>query len=102
MRARWNGLTRFRHPGPTTEHLQAVRQVYRKRTGGCSARGRGGLDLVERERRREAAEGVDLLLELRDLLLGLRDCVDAGDEAARRPVLVGSARRTSGPRSRGP
>src|SRR3954451_13683341 len=54
-----------------------------------SARGRGGLGLVERERRRELAERVDLLLALGELLLCERDCVGAGDEAKRRLVQLG-------------
>jgi hypothetical protein len=57
---------------------------------------RRGLDLVERERRREVAEGVDLCLELADLLLGQRDCVGAGDEAARRLLLAGDGQQRLG------
>ena len=56
----------------------------------------GRLDLVERERRREVAERVDLRLELGDLLLGQRDCVGAGDEAARRLLLVGDGQQRLG------
>jgi hypothetical protein len=46
-------------------------------------------DVIAREGRRELAEGVDLLLKLGYLLLGLRDRVGAGDEAAWWLLLVG-------------
>src|SRR5215208_1541839 len=68
----------------------------RERARKGSARGRGGLGLVERERRRVLAERVDLRLELGDLLLGERDCVGAGDEAARRMLLVGDGEQHPG------
>src|SRR5688500_11980145 len=39
---------------------------------------------VERERRGEPSVGLDVLLRLRDLLLGAPDGIGAGDEAPRR------------------
>jgi len=57
---------------------------------GCSALGRGGLTLVECERRRQVTEGVDLLLPFGELLLGLRDRVGTGDETERGLLLVGN------------
>src|SRR6266540_5200652 len=47
-----------------------------------------GRHLVDRQRRRQLAEGVDLLLQGCDLLLGRGDGVGAGDEAAWRLLLV--------------
>jgi hypothetical protein len=40
----------------------------------------GGLNLVERQRGRQIAVGVDLLLQVGDLLLGQGDRVGAGDD----------------------
>ena len=42
----------------------------------------GGRGLVERERRGQLVVGVDLRLEISDLLLGEGDGIGAGDEAA--------------------
>jgi hypothetical protein len=44
---------------------------------------------VEVERRRQITVGGDLRLEIGDLLLGEADPVGAGDEAARRLLLIG-------------
>src|SRR5207302_8554045 len=44
--------------------------------------------LVERERRGQFVVGVDLRLEIGDLLLGEGDGIGAGDEAARRRLLA--------------
>src|SRR5688500_5390231 len=63
---------------------------------GRSARGRGGLGLVERERRREVTEGVDLLLAFGEFLLGLCERVGAGDEPERRLLLVGDGQQRLG------
>src|SRR4051794_32024404 len=52
-------------------------------TSLCSS---SDLDLVERERRREAAVGVDLLLSFGELLLGLSERISTGDETERRPL----------------
>src|SRR6266542_1868359 len=52
------------------------------------------LDLVERQRRRQLTEGIDLLLKHGDLLLGQGDRVGAGDEAARRLLLVSDSQRS--------
>jgi len=46
------------------------------------------LGVVERERRRQVAVGVDLRLEIGDLLFGYGDGIGAGDEAARRRLLA--------------
>src|SRR5439155_20649325 len=46
------------------------------------------LSAVDRQRRRQLAEGVDLLLHRGDLLLGRCDRVGAGDEPSRRRLLV--------------
>src|SRR6185436_4968351 len=43
----------------------------------------------DRERRRQLAKRVDLLLERGDHLLGRGDGISAGDEAQRGPLLVG-------------
>src|SRR3990170_4205865 len=63
---------------------------------GRSARDRGGLGLVERQRRRQLAVGVDLLLAFGELLLGLRERVGAGDEPERRLLLVGGGQQRLG------
>src|SRR3989449_11537198 len=47
-----------------------------------------GVGLVERERRGQFVVGVDLRLEIGDLLLGEGDGIGAGDEAARRRLLA--------------
>src|SRR3954463_14469411 len=57
----------------------------------CSCR-----DRVERERRRQLAVGVDLLLAFGELLLGLRERVGAGDEAERRLLFVGDDQERPG------
>jgi len=49
------------------------------------------LSAVDRQRRRQLAEGVDLLLHRGDLLLGRCDRVGSGDEPSRRRLLVGDA-----------
>ncbi len=48
-----------------------------------------GAGLVERERRGQFVVGVDLRLEIGDLLLGEGDGICAGDEAARRRLFAG-------------
>ena len=53
-------------------------------------------DLVERERRRQLAVGVDLLLAFGELVLGLRERVGAGDEPERRLLLVGDGQQRLG------
>jgi len=55
-----------------------------------------GRGLVDRQRRRQLAEGVDLLLERGDLLLGRLDRVGAGDEPERRPLLIGDGQQRLG------
>ena len=51
---------------------------------------------VERERRRELAVGVDLLLAFGELLLGLCERVGAGDEPERRLLRVGDGQQCLG------
>jgi hypothetical protein len=67
---------------------------------GCAHRdlpcASNGLELVESERGREVAEGVDLLLQRDDLPLGRADRVGTGDEAARRLLLVGDGQQCLG------
>src|SRR3954463_11486675 len=57
----------------------------------CSCR-----DRVERERRRQVAVGVDLLLAFGELLLSLRERVGAGDEPERRLLFAGDGQECVG------